>query len=97
MKNCKRCGEQAADSDKFCGYCGQQLEIATTGAKMTQKDLCASDIRYNLAVVYHKMGKIDQALETIEQLLELEPEHPQALDLLNELLSSQEETAEEQA
>lgn len=78
---CSNCGIRCEDEDEFCGQCGQPIDFFGHAPTLTQKELKACDIHYNLGVVYFKMGKYEQALESIEKLLRENPSHQQALEM----------------
>lgn len=85
MSTCPKCGATTNAEDIFCGACGLKLAAmvpqAPNNTMLTQKELKAIDIRFNLGVVYFKMGKYDQAMETFEKILQEEPNNIRVLDM----------------
>ena len=80
---CPRCGKIRRPEDRFCGFCGYNLTVASTGDFVTKKDLNLNDIQFDLAMVYFKEKKYQQALELFEKVHEKNPENLQVINMLD--------------
>ncbi len=78
MKRCLRCGFSNNEEDKFCACCGINLEKQQKETIGTQQTLKASDIRFNLGIVYFKENKFVLAMQTFAGILEKDPGNSQA-------------------
>ena len=85
MSECPTCQAATEQSYRFCGMCGTQLQQAPTSGGLTQNALKATDVQYNLAVVYFKMGKFEDAESIIGKILALNPGDLNALALQNDI------------
>lgn len=81
MRICPRCSKSYDSQDKFCGFCGFNLAALQTAEMVTQRALNASDIHFNLGVVYYKMGKFEQAKHTFEKCLAENPDNLRVRDM----------------
>lgn len=81
-RNCPRCQAAAEAQDKYCGACGFNLTANAALAAGTQVEMKMSDIHLNLGVVYYKNGKYAKSVEMFEKILEQEPNHQEAIEML---------------
>lgn len=87
---CEKCGTLAMPEDKFCGSCGAQITSPDTkmstmkgdAAAATQASLNTAYLHYRLGLVYYKQGKLQQAVESWEHTLEVDPNHQEAQEML---------------
>ncbi len=89
---CPSCGKECPDEDKFCGACGARLDGApATGAvddmivelrKAAADKPRDADVHYNLALAYLYRGMFAEAAMTLERVVELIPDLPDAWEKL---------------
>lgn len=77
MSTCPRCGKAHGLDDRFCGFCGYNLAVSSRSDFETMRDLKASDIQFDLGVLYYNEGKYEQALEVFERIGAANPENAQ--------------------
>lgn len=84
---CPSCGKECPDEDKFCGACGARLNGTSTGAvddmilelrKAVAEKPRDADMQYNLALAYLYRGMFAEAAATLEIVVELVPDFPDA-------------------
>jgi len=90
MNTCQKCKAENPDGDNYCGQCGFQLTNFGAPVGLTQHELKAKDIRLNLGIVYLKMGKLEQAMQIAEDLLEQDSNDAQAIELQKDIGKLQE-------
>ena len=71
----------ASQNDLFCGACGQELSDRVECATVTEQELKVNDVRFNLGVVYVRMGKYGEAIKTFEKILQDDPSNSKALEM----------------
>jgi tetratricopeptide (TPR) repeat protein len=91
MNRCKRCGEAFKPGDRFCGFCGFNFAALETSELATRLAIKSEDIQFDLASIYYKEGKYEQALDIIERLLEDNPENIQAIAMQKLVLEALDE------
>jgi lipopolysaccharide biosynthesis regulator YciM len=79
---CPNCNSKFFPEDVYCGNCGNRLNEQKIVFGATQQALKASDIQFKLGVVYFKKKEFPKAVELFTKILEQEPTHTQALEML---------------
>jgi lipopolysaccharide biosynthesis regulator YciM len=83
INQCPKCNFEVEPTDKFCGGCGLRIKSISNFEAKTQVEMKLADIRMNLAMVYYQKGIYKKAIETFQAILEENPDHQQALEMLN--------------
>jgi tetratricopeptide (TPR) repeat protein len=91
MNRCRRCGEVFQPEDRFCSFCGFNFAAQETSELATRIAIKSEDIQLDLALIYHKEGKHEQALDILERLLEDNPDNEQAQTMQKEILAALDE------
>ena len=81
MDKCLKCSADIFPEDRYCGQCGTAVQNEAAPVFSTQNSLKVEDVRFNLALVYFKMGKYEQALLEFEKVLKANPNDQQALEM----------------
>ncbi|KPK28987.1 MAG: hypothetical protein AMJ61_00430 [Desulfobacterales bacterium SG8_35_2] len=81
--SCPNCNFQIFPEDIYCGKCGNRLKEQKLVFGATQQALKASDIQFKLGVVYFKKREFQKATELFTKILEEEPTHTEALEMLD--------------
>jgi len=82
MSFCPRCTATTFEGDKFCGTCGLLIAERTTFPELTQKSYGLEEVRYKLGVVYFKKGSYQEAYDIFEKILEQDPQHKDASEMV---------------
>jgi|GEM_PF-5426471 hypothetical protein len=92
MTPCPECKTPVTLEDKFCGRCGAKLQTDSSGTfSLTQHELNATDVKFRLAGVYFKKGNTKAVIGMCRQVLEVDPNHQEALMMLRQAEQSQSE------
>ena len=77
---CSRCGKFYNSGDRFCGFCGYNLNVSDTNF-VTLHDLNAQDVQFDLGLLYFKEGKYQDALEIFERMKKKKPDDLQVMNM----------------
>ena len=78
---CQRCGSPYKSEDRFCGFCGYNLTVKNESNFVTMHAMNAGDIQFDLAVLYFKEGKYNEALEIFEKIRKEKPDNLQVINM----------------
>ncbi len=92
MISCPECKTPVTLEDRFCGRCGVRLQTSPSGSfSLTQHALNATDVKFRLAGIYYKKGNTKAVIDMCRQVLEVEPNHHEALKMLRQAEQDQPE------
>jgi Tfp pilus assembly protein PilF len=86
ITQCPKCNFEVESTDKFCGGCGLRIKSVNQFEAKTQVEMNLADIRMNLAMVYFQKGIYKKAIETLQTILAVNPDHQKAQKLLNDAI-----------
>jgi len=92
---CENCGfDECLEGDRFCIKCGARL----ARDRRVMADVCATRRVYDLATVYMKLartyhlrGRFGEARRACEKVLEAEPDHAEASEMLQRITQTAKE------
>lgn len=95
MSLCPECQAPTTLEDKFCGRCGTRLQPGQSDpASLTQHALNVTDVKFRLAGVYYKKGNFKAVIDMCRQVLDVDPNHQDALIMMHQAEQAQQGDAD---
>jgi|AP95_1055475.scaffolds.fasta_scaffold130836_1 hypothetical protein len=92
MSICPGCHTPVPCEDEFCGECGARLQAGSSGSSsLTQHALNVTEVKFRLAGIYYKKGNIKAVIDMCRQVMEVDPNHQEALKMLSQAEQDQPE------
>ena len=83
MKQCSNCRCEISTEDLYCGQCGMLLQSSELKPAITKAEIRIEEVRFNLGMVYFKMGKYCKAIEMFEKTIAINPKNLASMEMLN--------------